>query len=189
MENADIPIQRPYRSHKIRACDYCRRRKQRCSVQVMGQPCDLCKGQNIICSYQYNTANESRKSIRKRPYDTTARDADTFRASSSNPRSLNLRAEEVSRKETDTSPHVVGPIASKDAQILEKFMSPGLVQDGQPTTENPYNVYSADPKMPVLYTQVERNNLGLIKPIEPGKKQKEIMEQILGRCARPLLDV
>jgi hypothetical protein len=40
---------RPYRSHKIPACDRCRRRKIRCVVDLTGQPCLFCRMQNATC--------------------------------------------------------------------------------------------------------------------------------------------
>lgn len=40
---------RPYRSHKIPACERCRRRKIRCVVDLTDQPCLLCRMQNATC--------------------------------------------------------------------------------------------------------------------------------------------
>ena len=43
---------RPYRSHKVRACDLCRKRKSRCTVDIPGQSCLLCRVQGADCHYQ-----------------------------------------------------------------------------------------------------------------------------------------
>lgn len=45
----EITSSRPYRSHKIPACDRCRKRKIRCVVDLTGQPCLLCRMQNATC--------------------------------------------------------------------------------------------------------------------------------------------
>jgi len=66
-------------------------------------------------------------------------------------------------------------------------MSPAYPEARLPT-RNPFNVYSADPEMPVLYTRVERRRLGLVTSQEPGMKQKHIMDQILAKNRRILID-
>ena len=45
---------------------------------------------------------------------------------------------------------------------------------------HPYNVYSSDPRKPILYTTVSRRRQGMRVGIPPGENQKEILEQILG---------
>jgi hypothetical protein len=41
---------RPYRSHKIPACDRCRKRKVRCELDTPSQPCYLCRTSGAICT-------------------------------------------------------------------------------------------------------------------------------------------
>lgn len=48
-ERADAGEGRPYRSHKIPACDRCRKRKLRCAVDVPGQPCNSCRISGALC--------------------------------------------------------------------------------------------------------------------------------------------
>ncbi|KAL4802605.1 fungal-specific transcription factor domain-containing protein [Aspergillus unguis] len=48
---------RPYRSHKVPACDFCRRRRSRCTQEVAGQPCLLCRMHRADCSRASASAN------------------------------------------------------------------------------------------------------------------------------------
>lgn len=199
VEHSPLPGQRPYRSHKIRACDYCRKRKQRCLVEVMGQSCHLCRLQEIPCSYTKGVdplsghsklTSEGRDrhspgpSILKRSYDEREDPPGSRSGSPQVKLSKEPRLDPASDT-LDQSTHMVGPVVSKDAHVLEQYMSPGSPK-GHRTTENPYSVYSADPHMPVLYTKVERRRQGLLISQEAGTKEKEIIEQILAPDGRRL---
>lgn len=43
-----VPV-RPYRSHKVPACDRCRARKLRCTVDIKDKPCLLCRLHSAEC--------------------------------------------------------------------------------------------------------------------------------------------
>jgi hypothetical protein len=191
---------RPYRSHKLRACDHCRRRKQRCFVESIGQPCHLCRVQDIRCSYTEgrkealassrpspeNVAKETSPRLSKRPRSSLPSGREDVQVGN--------RGKGVSRDEikvldiAQQSTHIVGPVISKDAHVLEQYMSPAS-PEGPRTNDNPYNVYSADPQMPVLYTKVEKQRIGFLRAREPGIGQRETMEQILAPNARRLVDL
>ncbi|KIA75865.1 Zn(II)2Cys6 transcription factor [Aspergillus ustus] len=47
---SDLSPARPYRSHKIPACDFCRKRRSRCTQEVADQPCLLCRMHGATCS-------------------------------------------------------------------------------------------------------------------------------------------
>ena len=47
---APLEGSRPYRSHKIPACERCRKRKARCTIDLPDQPCLLCRLQGGTCS-------------------------------------------------------------------------------------------------------------------------------------------
>lgn len=46
-----LGVPRPYRSHKVRACDLCRKQKSRCIVDLPGQSCFLCRSKALTCQY------------------------------------------------------------------------------------------------------------------------------------------
>lgn len=77
------------------------------------------------------------------------------------------------------SVHIVGPVTAEDAQVIERHMPPEQSAKAA-DAETPYNVYSNDPRKPILYTRVARRRLGVRATDTPGASQKEIMEQILG---------
>jgi hypothetical protein len=78
------------------------------------------------------------------------------------------------------SVHIVGPVAAEDAQVIEKFMPSERSNKSVETGKKPYNVYSNDPRKPILYTTVSRRRQGVRLGFPPGENQKEILEQILG---------
>src|ERR1700753_2462396 len=43
---------RPYRSHKVPACDRCRKRKIRCSIDLLGQACVFFRARKLSCKYE-----------------------------------------------------------------------------------------------------------------------------------------
>ncbi|KAI9924751.1 hypothetical protein MW887_006607 [Aspergillus wentii] len=89
------------------------------------------------------------------------------------------------RRQTVEDPHnesmlIVGPVVADDAQVIEKFMPPERSNESVEPTSHPYNVYSSDPRKPILYTTVSRRRQGMRVGVPPGENQKEILEQILG---------
>jgi hypothetical protein len=78
------------------------------------------------------------------------------------------------------SVHIVGPVVADDAQVIEKFMPPEHSNTNVDPNSHPYNVYSNDPRKPILYTTISRRRQGMRVGIPPGENQKEVLEQILG---------
>ncbi|KAL4937516.1 hypothetical protein BDV06DRAFT_226887 [Aspergillus oleicola] len=202
---------RPYRSHKVRACDLCRKRKSRCTVDIPGQSCMLCRVQGAECHYQEEPSNElptphgSEPPVwhsdslgesfhagqkRKRTTDT-ASPSQPPRQHTSLPeirRSHSVgpsRASEGRRHGVDDDPQnesvfIVGPVVADDANVIEKHMPPRQSNRSVEPKNHPYNVYSSDPRKPILYQTVSRRRQGMRVGIPPGENQKEILEQILG---------
>ncbi|KAH2393453.1 hypothetical protein KXW92_007778 [Aspergillus fumigatus] len=200
---------RPYRSHKVRACDLCRKRKSRCTVDIPGQSCLLCRVQGADCHYQEeplpdasvsNGSDSKRWSVdqvseslgtgqkRKRTPDTTISSPNPSRRreSFSRPRAYSDSRGTDRRRNGTEDPHnesvfIVGPVVADDAQVIEKFMPPEerSSKSVEPKS-HPYNVYSSDPRKPILYTTVSRRRQGMRVGVPPGENQKEILEQILG---------
>ena len=58
---------------------------------------------------------------------------------------------------SDHSSHIVGPALAQDAQALEGYIS-SLKGGRTRTRPNPYNLYSSNPTMPILYMTVDRRH-------------------------------
>lgn len=55
---------RPYRSHRFPACDFCRRRKSRCTRDLDNRPCLLCRVNGVECTQtQISNGGESSPAI------------------------------------------------------------------------------------------------------------------------------
>ncbi|RAH75193.1 putative C6 transcription factor [Aspergillus aculeatinus CBS 121060] len=195
---------RPYRSHKVRACDLCRKRKSRCTVDIPGQSCLLCRVQGADCHYQEDSSQDAPLSD---GHDTKRWSADPAQvstvgqkrkrssevgspASGSRPRASSVPQTDSAGGHRGSEsrfddPHnesvlIVGPVVADDAQVIEKYMPTERTSKSVEPKNNTYNVYSSDPRKPILYTTVSRRRQGMRVGIPPGENQKEILEQILG---------
>ncbi|KAL4911809.1 fungal-specific transcription factor domain-containing protein [Aspergillus aurantiobrunneus] len=201
---------RPYRSHKVRACDLCRKRKSRCTVDIPGQSCLLCRVQGADCHYQEEAGSELSTPLGQ---DPTVWHSDTigegFHAGQKRKRTPEIASPSQPRRRSDgqsdiqrlssavlrrgsepgrngvDDPHnesvfIVGPVVADDANVIEKHMPPHRSNKSAEPKNQPYNVYSSDPRKPILYTTVSRRRQGMRVGIPPGENQKEILEQILG---------
>ncbi|KAL2013091.1 hypothetical protein VTN00DRAFT_616 [Thermoascus crustaceus] len=209
---------RPYRSHKVRACDLCRKRKSRCTVDIPGQSCLLCRVQGADCHYQEEGRQESPVSCdaeakrwsmgqpvagqkRKRTPEGTpspiqdAADSASDNISNRSQYTATEGRESESRRRRFEDPKnesvlIVGPVAAEDAQVIEKFMPHEKSNNKSPEEKKkPYNVYSNDPRKPILYTTVSRRRQGMRVGSPPGENQKEILEQILGPFKQDLVRI
>lgn len=200
---------RPYRSHKVRACDLCRKRKSRCTVDIPGQSCLLCRVQGADCHYQEDPPPESSsvdadtkpspglQSLaghkRRRVSELASASgedrgdslSDKGHSSPSLHRTRDGRDDDKRRRKDEQDPQnesvlIVGPVAAEDAQVIEKYMPSERSSKSVETGKKPYKVYSNDPRKPVLYTTVSRRRQGVRVGNPPGETQKEILEQILG---------
>lgn len=203
---------RPYRSHKVRACDLCRKRKSRCTVDLPGQSCLLCRIQGADCHYREEQPSPKGSMLRtftnngnplppvdgevdrKRKHDQVP-SATATRNVTSAPAGMGETSDDT--RETpngrpglgdsmNESVHIVGPVAAEDAQVIERFMPS---KRKTPDKKLPYNVYSNDPRNPILYTTVSRRRQGLRASGFPGENQKEILEQILGPFKHDLVNM
>ncbi|KAJ5551574.1 hypothetical protein N7535_000481 [Penicillium sp. DV-2018c] len=202
---------RPYRSHKVRACDLCRKRKSRCTVDIPGQSCLLCRVQGADCHYQEEgnmeasimSAPEAKSwpapsavdaapgQKRKRSPEGLAQMTQTGPPrqplNGPSPHGTNSssgrRGSDSRRRDDDPqneSVLIVGPMVAEDAQVIEKHMPPERTSLSEEPKSHPYNIYSSDPRKPVLYTTISRRRKGMRKGTPPGENQKEVLEQILG---------
>lgn len=196
---------RPYRSHKVRACDLCRKRKSRCTVDLPGQSCLLCRVQGADCHYGEDKSNlidqsAPTTSAETKPWsmppDTKGLKRTHDEMSSASPARNLMEIPPVASKENlvkstpkaeneqgyrhgpGESVHIVGPVAAADAQVIERYSERS--NNHSPDRKTPYNVYSNDPRKPILYTTVSRRRQGLRTTGTPGENQREIIEQVLG---------
>ncbi|KAH8653573.1 fungal-specific transcription factor domain-containing protein [Xylariales sp. PMI_506] len=217
---------RPYRSHKIPACDFCHRRKSRCVRLRTDEPCLLCRSNQMQCKTTSAARDGPRRSTGKRrrtsqhprlessPYPSVDTAPQSESREKGPPRDqrdrqaalgtdVNVSGGEgafapgpaASQQMPDASTlneasHIVGPVHARDAQVLEKYISPtysSLVSHARP---NPYSVYSDNPRNPVVYMKVPRQ-----RGIDPsgngtfGFKQCETIQKILEPLASDLFSL
>ncbi|RDW57590.1 putative C6 transcription factor [Aspergillus mulundensis] len=179
-------------------------------VDIPGQSCLLCRVQGADCHYQEEPGNELSAAHgqgpaawlsdpvgdgfptgqkRKRSPDTvsppmTSRREDDMSEVRRSHSAVPRRGSEPRRQGVE-DPHnesvfIVGPVVADDANVIEKHMPPRQSNKSVEPKNHPYNVYSNDPRKPILYTTVSRRRQGMRVGIPPGENQKEILEQILG---------
>ncbi|TGO72301.1 hypothetical protein BELL_0470g00080 [Botrytis elliptica] len=208
---------RPYRSHKIPACDQCRKRKLRCEADSSNGPCRICREQGADCvrseasrTKKHTTPNTKKHttpntnsievpSVRslKRPRILAPSPSTSLRLENSFPGDVNaeqsgLQSSDYSRQErpsvNDKSSMIIGPIIAEDVQLLEQYME----SQARPDRSNRgrlYDTVSDNPKDPVIYLSVSRRREGLSSSERAGEKQKEILEQILGPNVREVVNL
>ncbi|KAL2872815.1 transcription factor domain-containing protein [Aspergillus lucknowensis] len=185
---------RPYRSHKVPACDRCRRFKRRCTGGAPDRPCVLCNLQEVPCEYTSSSLKKS-QSAESRPSRCNAsqRTARQNEEPHQQPRS-SVVAGEVGPDEVGSDYHggpnqarskselsmVASPVISEDIRILERYMS------SRPTSRVGGSTL---PNNPMVYLKVPRRREGLAMAENPGKQQKEVLMQILRSNANELLDL
>lgn len=209
-----IPGARPYRSHKIPACDFCRRRKSRCDRVRLKEPCSLCRTHERECTTAADDVDavKPRRSAppRPRPRKTdrpwvvsspanTPVAAENSIAPTQDPHGSAFSSNRVENAANTMSPlatatglssHIIGPALARDAQMLEQFMSPRDDIAESHVHPNPYSVYSNDPRNPVVYMKVPRQR-GAISSGNgtPGFKQCEVIDKILEPLGPSLIEL
>ncbi|KAL3462237.1 fungal-specific transcription factor domain-containing protein [Aspergillus heterothallicus] len=200
---SDPPSARPYRSHKIPACDFCRKRRSRCTQEIADQPCLLCRMHGASCS-RATAASPSTVSVdpiakrRRKSKDsnhnintTINRDLPTPSvclppatprpSRNSPPGDRQPPTPEFTQNNVSSqSRHIVGPAMARDAQVLERCMSSIYTTAVSYARPNPYSVYSDDLRNPVVYMKVPRQR-GAVPSGNgtAGFKQFEAMEKVV----------
>lgn len=169
--------QRPYRSHKVPACDLCRRRKLRCLIDIAGQACRYCRERDLSCEYSQKTVQESSRPHKRsrdlRDDGSVTEVVETARVTGANQARV---ASNATATRTQSS-LLLNPPMAEDVEFLAAH-SPGGAK--------PYSVMSSGSA--IVYLTVPRVREGLAQA-ETGNSQKEIFEQILGSCQGDLLDL
>jgi hypothetical protein len=192
----DFQAGRPYRSHKLPACERCRRRKARCTMDVPGQACLLCRLQSAKCKKVDEPGGtgdsniDGRSPKRPRPNPQLPRESQPIPDHASPPILLQPRGSHRTVPSDDQEGYatIVGPVAAEDIHIIEKYLISQRVPQALQKTSS-YNVVSSDPSKPVLYQSAPARIKSLNTETPSGASQRVIFEQILGPLAQPLISV
>lgn len=164
------PQPRPYRSHRVPACDKCRQRKARCKIDVPGRPCHLCTDKHFDCLFS-GTANRPQKRLRLGEIQSTPVSSNKALQSETTPVTSRHQSHQAPFNAGESS-IVVGPIVAEDVQILQQYLTAESKQH--------YSVVSDTPENPIIYLAVPRHRAGQNLAKDPGRAQREILEQVLG---------
>lgn len=187
MEDAIISTpagSRPYRSHKVPACDLCRHRKIRCNIDIPGKPCRFCRERDLTCEYsQKHEHTETESPTKRRKTQITSF---SERGSRLAERGLAQFPSVAGTSPTESS-LILNPPMAEDIEILEHY----LTSNGPPgaSTGKPYSLISSTPGNPIIYLTVPRRRKGLSTAVDPGRTQREIIEQVLGPLKMDVLDL
>ncbi|KAF1846561.1 uncharacterized protein K460DRAFT_417615 [Cucurbitaria berberidis CBS 394.84] len=168
--SGQIPIVRPYRSHAIPACDYCKKRKIRCDIDLPGQPCRFCRTRQETCSYTQQekmTGEASSAGGIEQNTDHRRGDGRAMYRMIEAWRPLQLVGMEKTYLYCNNT---LAPIRPKHTA------------EGNPAAKL-YNTISNAPGNPIVYLTVPRRRKGLNTAVDPGRTQRDIIEQILSPFA------
>lgn len=166
---------RPYRSHKVPACDLCRHRKIRCNIDIPGRQCRFCRERELTCEYTQNTSTNDLESPAKRRKTQTTSPAMQLRVTE---KGLAQFPSVAGTSPTESS-LILNPPMAEDIEILEHYMTSN--GHGDASTGKPYSLISSAPGNPVIYLTVPRRRKGLATAADPGQSQREVIEQVLGQ--------
>ena len=180
MDNVGLEPQensRPYRSHKIPACNGCRKRKIRCESDGSGNPCRFCREGNRECEIprtKHQTKNGTFLKARRRKHseavDASRRTAGVF--SDNTPKG---REHFTSPEECNTL--IANPTMAEDIDILESYITSQT--SGNVVGATRYSRVSKAPS--ILYLPAPQRRLPLSSAkATPGREQREIMDHIFG---------
>jgi hypothetical protein len=180
MDNVDLETQensRPYRSHKVPACNACRKRKIRCEIDVPGNPCRFCRDGDTQCEIsrtKHQAKNGAFLRARRRRYsevvDAAPRTAWVF--SDNTPKG---REHFTSPEECNTL--IANPTMAEDIDILESYITSQT--SGNVVSATRYSRVSKAPS--ILYLPAPQRRLPLSSAnATPGREQREIMDHIFG---------
>ncbi|KAL4915463.1 fungal-specific transcription factor domain-containing protein [Aspergillus aurantiobrunneus] len=196
---------RPYRSHKVPACDFCRKRRSRCTQEVANQPCLLCRMHGATCSGASNrvpvtakrrrlansTPQENQEEQQRPPPLPTTGDNDYAGNAHQYARGRPAATAGLTQNDaSNLSGHIVGPAMARDAQVLERCMSSIHNTTVSYARPNPYSVYSDDTRNPVIYMKVPRQrNVAPSGNGTAGFRQFEAMEKVVEPLGSELCSV
>lgn len=190
--SASSPAQagRPYRSHKVPACATCRKRKIRCDMDLSDQPCRFCREKRLVCQIsvkntRQRTGSAGSQQLQSAPGHSMESNGSSGRETrrpestqpSSDMASLSQYPAIIGTSPTECS-IIMNPTMAEDVQVLENYLTSKSLRTS--STSRPYTVVSQGKDDPVVYVTVPRRRQGLRTATDPGRTQREILEQILG---------
>lgn len=119
---------RPYRSHKVPACDLCRNRKIRCNIDVAGEPCRFCRERHLSCEYTSKaTVDDGLRPPPAKRRRTHADDHDVATPVKSTERGL-AQFPSIAGTSPEESSIMLNPPMAEDIEVLEHYLSSGRYQ-------------------------------------------------------------
>lgn len=174
---------RPYRSHKIPACERCRKRKIRCNFDLIHQECIYCRGKGLDCVVAYPTRDSSIKGAvsqevpdavqRKRPRHREGASDVIGPPHDSEPR---LRPSPATDRNGETwaeMSSIVGPMVAEDIEVIDSYLLPNAPKLDD-DVENESHTKVQRKQNPVLYQSVPRRRSGLTLAHDSGTTQYRI---------------
>ncbi|KAF2635810.1 hypothetical protein P280DRAFT_493500 [Massarina eburnea CBS 473.64] len=186
---------RPYRSHRVPACNRCRSRKIRCHIDIPGEPCLACRTASqpqegrLKCQYVESSTKSS-------PNEEHGRTASKRRRLSGDEDdeipTRPLSAPILHRSSTHPSASIIlAPHIAEDVDILQRHISkhPTTAAEGSASASQPYQTLFHNVQDPIVYLTVPRFRTGLVPELGAGKEQLEIIKQLMGPFRREILDL
>ncbi|KAH7398479.1 fungal-specific transcription factor domain-containing protein [Pyrenochaeta sp. MPI-SDFR-AT-0127] len=181
------PNTRPYRSHAIPACDRCKKRKIRCDIDLPGQPCRYCRARQDTCKYMHknnaadvssfqSTGQHVRKLPKKRRSHILDVQGTTVSSASGHGDNLVSYSSIVGTSPAEST-LMMNPHMAEDITVLGQYLS-SQAPEGNAIAKL-YSTISNASGNPIVYLTVPRRRTGLRSAIDPGRTQREIIEQIL----------
>jgi hypothetical protein len=168
---------RPYRSHRIPACEHCRKRKIRCNIDIPGKSCRFCRERNDTCNYTQKTTGvtvPSSRSLKRPRQKYTSTSALSLMGTEKNP----AHSPNVDSTSLTKSSLMMNPPMAEDIAVLEQYLSSRAPEGRAPT--KPYSTISNASGNPIIYLSIPQLRKGAKTVIDPGRTQRDIVEQILG---------
>ena len=179
---------RPYRSHKVPACDICRKRKIHCNVDIASQPCRYCRERGLECQssnikhkdgYEVSTNRPQKRTRITSEKGQSARSTDHVAAPQRNVDHFT--------SPTESASVLLNPTMAEDVDVLEHYFTSHTHTDA--SIAKSYSRVAHARGEPIRYLSVPRWRKGLRIANDPGRAQREIMEQVLGSFKQGVLEL
>lgn len=178
---------RPYRSHKIPACNTCRRRKIRCEIDISGEACQTCRKRNARCEFS-TTKHQAKRQMHSDAYVRSRSSvSEVVRPSNAVIGSKNRitgRDRSTSPEECDTL--FANPTMAEDLGALEPYITSQVTVTSYGS--KPFHRISKTLNQPIMCLPVpQRRPKPMLQKTVPGKQQREIMDHVLGASKADLI--
>jgi len=185
--DADGP--RPYRSHLQPACEQCRRKRSRCTVDLPDQACLLCRLNRLPCNFPRSRKQHDGDQSQKKGSKPAAQIRGQVKGQGE---SADVEAElpyKIATLEGNVqeSSHIVGPAQASDAEAVQKYLEG--IEGTSSSRSRPYLIQSRGAKQSIPFMPVKRPHGGVKFHTAPGTVQYEIASKLLEPYADELMRV